>query len=430
MMRYVRSLLALPLAGLLHLHASAGPAPVADTAEVTLSGNGYLYPAASREAGRIGRNGLTGWKDGSAYVKAFFVADKTGKIDLALKLEASRPVKLNVSLGGETKTVEAAPSPGGLTIIPAATFRIKKTGYQEVTIAAAGKSENNLPAIRSILLSGEAASAIRANNSQYRGAPATHLAYPVPKDSLVEWFYNEISVPEDAQPLHAYYMVNGWNGGYFGIQINSPTERRVLFSVWSAFHTDDPKQIPEGYRVKLLKKGAGVVINDFGNEGSGGQSFWRFPWKAETTYKLLLHAKPSGDNTTYSAWFFDPAANTWKFMATWDKPKSGGKYLGGLYSFVENFGANGNDFFKARYGNQWVRTAAGTWLELTQSRFSTTADPEKHPRFDIGAGLENGWFYMFSGGFRELGTTKKGETITRPATSRAPQIDLATLPTE
>ncbi|WP_164714159.1 DUF3472 domain-containing protein [Chitinophaga rhizosphaerae] len=429
MMINFRSLVVLPLAGLLHLHAAAGPVPVADTSEVTLSGSGYIYPAGNRGAGRIGRNGLTGWKSADAYVKAFFVADKTGELNIALKLEAARPVKLNISFGGKTKTVNCTPT-SGVAIIPAATFRVTKTGYQEVTIAAADKSASNLPAIRSILLSGEAASAIRANNSQYRGAPATHLAYPVPKDTLVEWFYNEISVPENAQPLYAYYMVNGWNGGYFGIQINSPTERRVLFSVWSAFHTDDPKQVPEDYRVKLLKKGADVVINDFGNEGSGGQSFWRFPWKAETTYKLLLHAKPSGDNTIYSAWFFDPATGKWKFMATWDKPKSGGKYLSGLYSFVENFGANGNDLFRARYGNQWVRTAGGNWLELTQSRFSTTADPEKHPRFDIGAGLENGWFYMFSGGFHELGTTRKGEVLTRPATGRAPQIDLERLPAE
>src|SRR5690606_14610548 len=105
----------------------------------------------------------------------------------------------------------------------------------------------------------------------YKSAPATHLGYPFPKDTLVEWFYNEISVPANAQPLHAYYMVNGFSGGYFGIQINSPVERRVLFSVWSAFSTDDPKKIPEEYRVKLVKKGAGVTVNDFGNEGSGGQ---------------------------------------------------------------------------------------------------------------------------------------------------------------
>ena len=30
-------------------------------------------------------------------------------------------------------------------------------------------------------------------------------------------------------------MANGFGEGYFGIQVNGPNERRVLFSVWSPF---------------------------------------------------------------------------------------------------------------------------------------------------------------------------------------------------
>ncbi|WP_162946291.1 DUF3472 domain-containing protein [Chitinophaga barathri] len=428
MIKYCSNSLSLLLLAAFALPARAERLPSGDSTVVTLYSNGYVYPKADRGTGYISRNGLTAWKDASLFSRTYFVTAKTGKLDVSLTLKSSAPAKLKVELEGR-EMVLSVPATEGLVTLPVGTFSVKQPGYHFVKVTAADSKSTQLPDITALVLKGDAAEGAKANTSQYKSAPATHLSYPFPKDTLAEWFYNEISVPADAQPLHAYYMVNGWSGGYFGIQINSPTERRVLFSVWSAFSTDNPKDIPEEYRVKLIKKGADVTVNDFGNEGSGGQSYWRFNWKAETTYKLLLRGKPSGDHTVYSAWFYDPATSKWKFMATWDKPKSG-KYLSGLYSFVENFGSNGDDLFKARYGNQWIRTANGQWIELTQARFSTTADAEKHPRFDIGSGVENGMFYMFSGGFREVGTTKKGDIQTRPAVKTPPVVDLEGLPRE
>ena len=80
--------------------------------------------------------------------------------------------------------------------------------------------------------------------------------------------------------MHSYYMVAGFGEGYFGMQYNSPTERRVLFSVWSPFDTQDPKLIADAQKIKLLRKGKDVHIGEFGNEGSGGQSYLLYPWKA------------------------------------------------------------------------------------------------------------------------------------------------------
>ncbi len=40
------------------------------------------------------------------------------------------------------------------------------------------------------------------------------------------------------------------------------------------------------------------------NEGSGGQSYVRYNWKAATTYKLLLHGVPDSTSyTTHTAYF-------------------------------------------------------------------------------------------------------------------------------
>lgn len=282
--------------------------------------------------------------------------------------------------------------------------------------------------VDALVFTGPGTTGMLYNKSEYRGAAATHLSYPMPKDSAAEWFYSEISVPAGAEPYNAYYMVDGFADGYFGIQVNGPKERHILFSIWSSYSTNDPKDIPADYAVTLVKKGADVTTNAFGNEGSGGQSYWNYMWKPETAYRLLVRAQAKGGHTLFSAWFYAPERHAWKFLAMWDKAKSGGRQLSHLYSFVENFGDNGNDFFKARYGNQWMRTPAGTWIELTDARFTTTANPGKHQRYDWGGGVEGGWFYQFSGGFREVGDLKYGDTIHRPAGGKAPDVDLEALP--
>ena len=60
-------------------------------------------------------------------------------------------------------------------------------------------------------------------------------------------------------------MANGFGQGYFGIQVNSLTERRVLFSVWSGYSTNDPSTIPPEWVVTLNKSGPGVTTGSFGN---------------------------------------------------------------------------------------------------------------------------------------------------------------------
>ena len=81
--------------------------------------------------------------------------------------------------------------------------------------------------------------------------------YSVPSEAgAIEWFYNEVTVPVHNDIEGSYFMATGFDGGYFGIQVNSSTERRVLFSIWSAYKTDDPSAIPADYKVTCLKAGS------------------------------------------------------------------------------------------------------------------------------------------------------------------------------
>ena len=80
----------------------------------------------------------------------------------------------------------------------------------------------------------------------------------------IEYFYNEMAVSKGSDLLGSYFMANGFAEGYFGIQVNSQTERIILLSLWSPLKTDDPTSIPEDQKIKLLKKGDDVISNDFG----------------------------------------------------------------------------------------------------------------------------------------------------------------------
>jgi len=387
---------------------------------------------------------------GSAYshadgeTKVYFVVAHTGRLQVQLRGQTSQTESVVVRLdggAGKDMTVQMGGS-GGDALTDAGSFEVLSAGYHFISLKPAGGG--HLPELSDMVLSGPAAEGVLCNNSRYKGAPSTHLTYTIPGDSAAAWFYSEVSVPKEADHSpNAYYETNGFAGGYMGIQLNSAKERRVIFSVWSNYKTDDPKEIPADYAVKLIRKGKGVFTGEFGNEGSGGHSHLVFMWKPGVTYKLLIRAKAAGDHTIYTGWFCGPETSGWRLIAQWDKTKTGGKLLSHLYSFVENFGDNGEDYFTARYGNQWICTPSGNWIELTEARFSTTADKVKHPRFDYGAGVvpmgeaaggsgdkAQEWFYMFSGGFRQMNNLAPGSTIRRKAVGVAPAIDLAALPEE
>ncbi len=122
------------------------------------------------------------------------------------------------------------------------------------------------------------------------------------------------------------------------MQVNSATERRILFSVWSPFQTDNPNEIPEEDKIILIKKGASVYTGEFGNEGSGGQSYMRFNWKPETNYAFLLKAAPDAatERTVFTAYFKEVNTDEWSLIASFSRPKTN-TYLKHLYSFLENF---------------------------------------------------------------------------------------------
>jgi len=366
------------------------------------------------------RSGITRWDDPALKVLWLGRIKTAGelKCSVALRLPQDATSKLRLTVAGQSR--EASVSGAGSELVTAGfgSFDIAQASYQRFTLESLNPRGRPCGDLDALILDGPATQDAHFNLKSRRNAASVHLAYPVDKDMKVEAFYCEMTGLED--PVWTYYMACGWHRGYFGMQVNSPTERRIIFSVWdSGGEAVDRGKVADENRVRLVAKGEGVYAGDFGNEGTGGHSHMVYPWKTGEKQRFIVTAKPAdATHTIYSGYYFHPDKKQWFLISSWNAPKEGG-YLRGLYSFSENFGgANGHVLRKALYGNQWIRTADGQWSELTTASFSHDGTG-KADRLDRFMGVENGQFFLSHGGFVP-GFTQYGEKFARPALGQPP----------
>lgn len=404
-----------------------------------LGGNAYITVSDFNSNEKIddsGINGLTGWTSANTIISIYFKVIDTGTVNLFLrgKVDLGSTSEVKVSIGNQTQIKKITNT--ALDTVSIGTFSLREKGYVKVDLQGLSKTGTNYGNVTDLVIQGSKVTNsivyVKDNLSSHyywgRRGPSIHLAYQQPTNFNAEWFYNEVTVPKGNDVIGSYFMVNGFAEGYFGIQVNSASERRILFSVWSPFQTDNPKDIPEDQKIILLKKGVDVKTGEFGNEGSGGQSYMLYNWKPETTYRFLLQAKPSTNNyTTYTAYFFSPELNDWQLIASFNRPKTQ-TYIKGAHSFLENF-SNTRGYLtrSAEYGNAWVRSETGIWNELNVAKFTGDDIARINFREDFAGGIRNNKFYLQNGGFFN-DKVMLGGFFTRPLTNKNPVIDFIKLP--
>ncbi len=245
-----------------------------------------------------------------------------------------------------------------------------------------------------------------------KAARSVHLRYPGPQSTA---FYNELTVEESVPD--SYFMACGFRQGYFGIQERGPgQERIVIFSVWDPGTHNDAKSVPANQRVKVLYHAADVSVRRFGGEGTGGQSFFLYPWKARQKYRFLVEATVEKDKTAFAAFFFLNETGAWKHLVTF-RTRTGGAPLTGYYSFIEDFRRDGKSLHerrRAQFGNGWVKGLDGNWVQLTEARF--TGDPTQVKNID--ASVLGDSFSLTTGGDTENHTEL--QTVLKRAASEGP----------
>lgn len=275
-------------------------------------------------------------------------------------------------------------------------------------------------------------------------APSIHLTYRLP--SNLQAFYSEVKVEQSAPG--SYFMVIGWDGGYFGLQ-DQGGRKVAIFSVWDAHAGDNPGAVPEEHRVKALYQGEGVEVKRFGGEGTGGQSFFPFDWQVGQTYRLAVLASGDDKATAYTG-YLETAPGTWKKLVTFATPRPHGG-LNGVHHFVEDFQRDFNSFKQirsAQFLNAWgysatdwrepsrrglafdgqgrerdlSRTNPPGWIRASRARFTVDGNPNRN--IDA-APVENGC-RLISGGDTKNQTTPAMGPVTLAVTGEPP----ANLPAE
>ncbi|AUD07469.1 nematoblast specific protein [Spirosoma pollinicola] len=402
---------------------------------VPLGGNSWAKNLAD-SPDLISEDGLTNWASPTSTVETYVRFARTGTLLLSVNLRVpTGRSRIRITVLGKSKEIDVQGS--RFTDCSLGQWSIPKAGYVKLVLQGVSKTGTTYADITDFGISGttvdEHTAFVRNNDGDFfhwgRRGPSVHLNYPIPDGFDAEWFYNEVTVPKGNDVAGSYYMATGFGEGYFGMQVNSPTERRILFSVWSPFQTDTPSQIPSDQKIRLNRKGANVVTNEFGNEGSGGQSYLRYNWVAGRTYKFLIHGHPDvGDYTTYTAYFMPPDGAGWQLIASFKRPKTT-TYLTSLYSFLENFTPEtGNVSREVEFSNQWVRSKEGNWQEITKAQFTGDNTARKSYRMDFAGGLsKNKCFFLRNCGFFDAYTPLKTD-FTRPAQHQPPTINIDQLP--
>ena len=379
------------------------------------------YVAGKPNGASISEEGkVVGWTSPETEIEWGGYISTPGTLHLGLKAKLPIGSSATYMLRGVKGTVTGADQP---SVCELGTIRIDKPRWLKLFVRGVGKTGADFGDVVGLELSGEPLKGAKFNLKPRRNAASVHLSYPSGNDT--EWFYNEVTGVED--PVATYYMACGFARGYFGMQVNAPKERRIIFSIWdSGKEAVDRSKVNAADQVQLLAKGPNVFAGGFGNEGTGGHSHLVYPWKTGTTQKFLVHAAPHGDRTIYTGYFWDGQKGRWMLIASFSAPKDGHK-LSGLYSFVEDFdGDNGNLKRKALYGPAWIYTTARGWEPLTTARFSHDVTGGKD-RFDYDFGIEHDRYFLQNGAFEGSSPERGAQVHLTQAWSDKPKIDFAAL---
>ena len=223
--------------------------------QIPARGNSWVTNDLSYNDKMISDSGIINWIDTSTIIRTYFRLEKTGLINIAIRAKVkSGKSRIICTLGEATKVISL--SNEEFDTIYLGTFKIQKTGYQALKMKGLIRSGSSFADISDILISGEATGGkvqfVKDDFYWGRRGPSVHLSYEVPENTKdIVLFYNEITVPEGNDIMGSYFMADGFTDGYFGIQVNAPDERRILFSVWSPFKTDNPKDTNKWIYVKM-----------------------------------------------------------------------------------------------------------------------------------------------------------------------------------
>lgn len=226
---------------------------------------------------------------------------------------------------------------------------------------------------------------------QCRSVHINQLGHPSQASALYNVVKPKISVPG------TYFCAMNFDDGYIGFQELANGKKVIIFSIWDPVaHGDNPNNVPEEERTKLIKLGDHARSGRFGGEGTGGQSFVDYPWSIGEQMRFLVCIKKKPPFKEISGLFFNNKSKSWELISKW-KTHSSEKELSFSVGFVEDFMRNFESAQKARgafFGPSFAYKD-GKWYPNTSVTF--TGDPT--PSTNVMAVIQpNGSVLLQTGG--------------------------------
>ena len=310
-------------------------------------------------------------------------------------------------------------------------INIPQKGFYKVTFSPVSKTGLQFASVRNIIFKVDAANENSVRYANWLSSPSVYLTSNSPEEPDCNWLYSEILVPEGEDPVHTFYMGLGFFRGYFGIQVNSHTERRILFSVWDS--SDEPVDrdlVKKEDRVTLVGKGDNVIAQGFNNQGTGGQSYNVYPWITGVPVELLLNVRQMKNNSILlSGWYKQKVSGNdkWQYIASWLAPNDK-RYFNGFYSFIDNFHPLTGQSHRAAFFYNYCGLSVNDkkWMEFNNVKFSYT-DGDNNSRADFGGGVKEinpERFYLWSGGYLKSDIS---DVFISKKTNMSPQINIDSL---
>lgn len=203
-------------------------------------------------------------------------------------------------------------------------------------------------------------------------AGAQHLWWDTQKLDDASCLYGEITVLATHHGI--YYCGANWHpgepaGGYCGIQHNSPTERRSIFSIWDTSVKLHPK---------VTQADSETISNRFSGEGEGAHTHMLWDWETGVPFQFFLRKQPGGTpGTTDTRYYlYDRRTKKWRHSATINSPNGDDQSKasvanvggGGLASFLENFAGTDRPIPKLALYRLWLGTSLANMKCLTTAQ--------------------------------------------------------------
>ena len=173
--------------------------------------------------------GLAGWTSLHQQIEYYFFIVTPGKADLFFNARADVQGNQVQVICNNHKMNATMPVGKSFKEVKIGTLTFKDPGFYKLIIKGIKKNSVNITEIESLKFTGDAAQKMQFNKQCRRNAASVHLMYPTADTSKLVAFYNEVTVPAGSDFVNSYFMACGFKRGYFGMQVNSNIERRIIF---------------------------------------------------------------------------------------------------------------------------------------------------------------------------------------------------------